>query len=37
MYTIGYTGSTGRFCHAAISSTTTSVTREIVAADTLVP
>jgi hypothetical protein len=37
MYTIGYTGSTGRFCQAAISSATTSVTREIVAALTFAP
>jgi hypothetical protein len=33
MYTIGYTGSTGRFCQAVTSS----VTREIVAALTCAP
>jgi hypothetical protein len=37
MYKIGYTGSTGRLCQAAISSATTSVTREIVAALTFAP
>jgi hypothetical protein len=37
MYTIGYIRSTGRFCQAVISSATTSVTRLMVAADTLAP
>jgi hypothetical protein len=37
MYTIGYTGSTGRFCQAVTSSATTSVTRLIVAALTCAP